>query len=211
MFSNWLATPPSATLPAPASAPSSGPSASITGFAGFGNESYAEPSAVLAGGPSPGRVPQARASPPNAVRATPPVVASLASDTAADMVRGTVEVTPLSRAFFSAANVAMVQNLIRYRVFERSGRVIDPQSAEELLNVMRGFFLQEARHVPGREREEIARLNERAAQWAAPRILAEVDMHARYLQELDTLPTPLAHPVHVGSAGTKSLPFRQLG
>ena len=125
---------------------------------------------------------------------------------AADQIRGNMLANPLNQAYFSPANVQIVQNKIRYDVYERSKGefLIDPQSADELLTVMRAMYLQYGRHLPDDIAGQIAELNQLVADWAVPKIMAECSMHRHYLRDVTTMPIPLEHPVKMSMVGAKS-------
>ena len=123
-------------------------------------------------------------------------------------VRGNLEKTPLNQAFFSAGNFQIIQNAIRRRVYDYTANVIDPVGTDDLFMVMRAMYLQYSRNLPTDIPEQIADLNERIVAWCVPKIVAEVNMYKQYLKDIESLPTPLAHPVNISSAGTKSLPFK---
>ncbi len=127
----------------------------------------------------------------------------------ADAVRGNVVATPMNQAYFSPANVKIVQNKIRKEVYDRSeGRfLIDEQSVDELQIVMRAMYLQYGRNLPDRIPEQIAELNQMVADWCVPRILSECQMHEHYLRDIDTLPVPLEHPIMLTKTGSKSASF----
>ena len=127
----------------------------------------------------------------------------------ADMIRGNWEPNALNQTFFSPPNVQIVQNLIRKRVYDESPdkNVIDPQSTDELLIVMRSMYLTYGRNEPFKIKEQIIELNNRVADWSVPRILSEISMYKTYIRDATTLPVPLSHPVNISSSGTKSKPF----
>jgi hypothetical protein len=125
----------------------------------------------------------------------------------ADMIRGNWEPNALNQTFFSPANVQIIQNLIRKRVFDESTNVIDPQSTDELLIVMRSTYLTYGRNEPTKIREQIEELNNRVANWAVPRIVSEISMYKTYIHDATTLPVPMSHPVNISASGTKSKPF----
>lgn len=129
------------------------------------------------------------------------------SSAKADMIRGNWEPNPLNQTFFSPANVQIVQNLIRKRVYDESKQIIDPQSTDEMLIVMRSIYLSYGRNEPQKIREQIEELNARVADWAVPRIVSEISMYLTYRKDASTMPVPLSHPVNISSAGTKSKPF----
>ena len=128
---------------------------------------------------------------------------------AEDAIRGNVQSTPLNRAYFSPGNVQIVQNKLRREVYERSQGefLIDEQSVDELLIVMRAMYLQYGRNLPTDIPGQIAELNQIVADWCVPKILAECSMHKTYLRDIQTLPTPMEHPMMLTRAGSKSAAF----
>jgi hypothetical protein len=126
-----------------------------------------------------------------------------------DAIRGNVVATPLNQTFFSPANVQIVQNKLRRDVYDRSGGefLIDNQSVDELLIVMRAMYLQYGKNQPDRIREQIETLNQIVADWAVPKIVAECSMHKTYLHDIQNLPVPLSQPVHISQKGSKSGSF----
>ena len=130
---------------------------------------------------------------------------------AGEMLRGNVERTPLSDAFFSRTNFDLLQQTIQAEVYRASGPKkyrIDRQDADELKTVARALFLQYAKHTPYNIEGQVKELNEMVVKWCVPRILSEVESYFHYLKDISTLPVPLPQPIHLSSAGTKSLPFR---
>jgi hypothetical protein len=126
-----------------------------------------------------------------------------------DAIRGTIEATPLNQAYFSPANVQIVQNKIRREVYDRSHGefLVDPQSADELLIVMRAMYFQYCKNQPDHIAQQIAELNQQVADWCVPKVLAEASMYKTYLRDIQTLPVPLAQPVFLSMKGTKSQTF----
>jgi hypothetical protein len=135
---------------------------------------------------------------------------SSAPSAGTDAIRGNLQATPLNTAFFSPRNVEIIQNKIRYDVYTKSGNkhIIDKQSTDDLLIVMRSMYYQYGKNLPDHISEQIAELNEIVANWCVPKILAEIEMYAQYRKDISTMPVPLAHPVLLNSAGTRSLPFK---
>ena len=133
-----------------------------------------------------------------------------AASEADDAIRGNMVATPLNTAYFSPANVVIVQNKIRRDVYERSKGefLVDAQSADELMIVMRGLYLQYGKNLPDHIPEQIAELNQLVADWCVPKVLAEASMHRSYLRDIQQLPVPMSHPVLLTKAGSKSEEFR---
>jgi hypothetical protein len=126
-----------------------------------------------------------------------------------DMLRGNWEKNALSDSFFSSKNITIIQNLIKKEVFTRSmpkGYIIDDQSVDEVKIIMRAMFYQYAKNLPHDIPGQVAELNRRVANYAVPHILSAVDHHMFYLKDVEALPVPISHPVHISRAGTKSLP-----
>lgn len=67
--------------------------------------------------------------------------------------------TPLNAAFFSKANVDLLQTAIIARVVDALGVVIDRQSDWELLLIMRRVYLETANNWPDDVGQEVVRLN----------------------------------------------------
>jgi len=127
----------------------------------------------------------------------------------ADAIRGNMSATPLNQAYFSPANVKIVQNKIRKEVYDRSKSefLVDEQSVDELLIVMRAMYLQYGKNQPTNIPGQISDLNQLVADWCVPKILAECSMHKTYLHDLQNLPVPLAHPIKMSKTGSKSASF----
>jgi hypothetical protein len=132
-----------------------------------------------------------------------------AASEAEDAIRGNVQATPLNQAYFSPANVTVVQNKIRREVYDRSNGefLIDPQSADELMIVMRAMYLQYGKNQPTNIAGQIAELNQIVADWCVPKIVAECSMHQTYLRDIQNLPMPMEHPMMMSMTGTKSASF----
>jgi hypothetical protein len=128
---------------------------------------------------------------------------------ATDAIKGNMLPTPLNQAYFSPANVQIIQNLLRRQVYDRSGGevLIDPQSTDQLLIIMRAMYYQYGRNQPTDIPEQIAELNQIVADWCVPRILSEASFHRTYLYDVQHLPVPLSHPVKLSTTGTKSGAF----
>lgn len=134
---------------------------------------------------------------------------SVGSTEGEDAIRGNVVATPLNTAYFSPANVQIIQNKLRRDVYDRSGGefLIDEQSVDELMIVMRAMYLQYSQNRPDHIPEQIAELNQIVADWCVPKILAECSMHKTYLRDIQQLPVPMEHPILLTRAGSKSATF----
>jgi hypothetical protein len=126
-----------------------------------------------------------------------------------DAIRGNMSATPLNQAYFSPANVQIVQNKIRKEVYDKSRNdfLVDEQSVDELLIVMRAMYLQYGKNQPTRIPQQISDLNQLVADWCVPKIIAECSMHKTYLYDIQNLPVPLSHPIMLTKTGSKSASF----
>lgn len=154
---------------------------------------------------------------PSATGATVPDMAGFSHPThteknfAGEMLLGNIERSPLSDAFFSRKNFDRLQEAIQAEVYRASGPKkyrIDKQDTDELKTVARGLYLQYAKHSPHNIEGQVTELNKMVVDWCYPRILSEIDAYFHYLNDISHLPVPLPQPVHLSSAGTRSLPFK---
>lgn len=128
-----------------------------------------------------------------------------------DMLRGNLEQSPVSLAFFNPENVRRIQEAIRRGVYEKSGSrkyVIDEQDVDEIKIIMRSMFLTYARNNQFDISTQVNELNNYVIEWSVPRILSEIDHYIYYLNDISHLPVPLSQPQSMSSAGTRSLPFQ---
>lgn len=123
-----------------------------------------------------------------------------------DMVKGNFEETTLSHSYFSPQNMAIIQNAVRYQIYERSGKkwIIDPQSVDELKIIMRAIFYENARHLCNNIAEQIEILNKKVVEWIVPRVFMEIKQHFHYLDDISHMPMPLSHPISMSGAGTRT-------
>jgi hypothetical protein len=130
-----------------------------------------------------------------------------------DMLRGNWDHTVLSDTFFTRTNVIRIQEAIRKEVYRMSGPkkyVIDDQDVDELKMIMRAMYLQYGKNNPFNIDGQINELNDLVVKWSAPRIMSEIEQYNYYLNDISHLPVPLAQPMNMSSAGTKSLPFQPM-
>lgn len=132
---------------------------------------------------------------------------------ASDMLRGNWDHTVLSDTFFTRSNVDVIQRDIRNLVYRMSGPqkyVIDDQDVDELKMVMRAMYLQYSKNNTFNVEGQLQELNKLVVEWAAPRIMSEIQAYNYYLNDISHLPVPLQQPLNMSSAGTRSLPFQPM-
>ena len=118
---------------------------------------------------------------------------------------GIFEPTTLNTMFFSKDNLDIIQNMIRYGVWKKSGEkyVIVRQSDAEIQIIMRSIFLQHSPNLEDNIKEQIAYLDKMVADWCVPKVLAEVQQYVGYLNDIEKMPMPINRPVNLSSKGTK--------
>jgi hypothetical protein len=120
---------------------------------------------------------------------------------------GIQETSQLNQLFFSKKNMEIVQNMIRYNVYEKSGKkhIIDKQSDIELEIIMRSIYLQHSPNLPNKIKEQINYLDKLVMEWCVENILPEVDQYFGYIKEIEFMPMPIELPLNLSSKGSRSL------
>ena len=120
---------------------------------------------------------------------------------------GIQETSVLNQLYFSKKNIEIIQNMIRYNVYEKSEKkyVIDKQSDIELEIVMRSIYLQHSPNLPNKIKEQISYLNKLVTDWCVEQILPEVYQYFGYMKEIEYMPIPLELPLNLSSKGSRSL------
>ena len=111
-----------------------------------------------------------------------------------DAVKGIHEQTGVSDTYFSNQNINLLQATIRYEVNNKTGKIIDKQSPQELSVVMRSIYLQHGNPVVSSNnvKNEVSKLNELVADFCV-----QVKQHQGYIEKLTTLPTPIDRPEYL--------------
>ena len=120
---------------------------------------------------------------------------------------GIQETSKLNQVFFSKINLNRIQDIIRYKVYEKSDKkyVIDKQSDVELEIVMRSTYLQHSPNLPNKIKEQIDYLNGFVSDWCVEQILPEVQQYFGYIKEIENMPMPIDLPLNLSSKGSRSL------
>ena len=117
--------------------------------------------------------------------------------------------TPLTFLFFSKQNIENIQKIIKFVVHREIGYVVDDQSTNELLIVMRAIFLEYSLHpklpdpsMTEKERQElmkkytteVARLNTILVNHIVPKIVSQVQQYVDYLRDASQQPYHMDKP-----------------
>ncbi len=111
-------------------------------------------------------------------------------------IKGLLEENSLNSLFFSDMNIKVIQDTIRYRVYQNTNKVISEQSANDLYIIMRSIMLQYANFRVGIDNivDEIKRLNAKVLDYAVENVTSNVKQHQGYIEDLSKLPIPMEHP-----------------
>lgn len=126
--------------------------------------------------------------------------------------------TPLTFLFFSDQNIKNIQNLIKLNVHKKLGYIIDDQSVNELMIVMRSIYLEYSAHPPlidenmsNEERQilfkkytnEVDRLNQIVVQDILPKLVSQIQQYLDYLRDASQQPYHMDKPVNESVKGQK--------
>jgi hypothetical protein len=129
-----------------------------------------------------------------------------------DAIRNIHSENPVASLFFSDHNTTILQDGIRYSVFSQTtpNQVIERQSHNELLIIMRSIYLQYSRNLPTDVVDQVRTLNSRVIDYAVPTILREMIQFTNYKNDISKLPIPMEQPQNVSSKGTAVLFTKEL-
>jgi hypothetical protein len=126
--------------------------------------------------------------------------------------------TPLTRLFFSDTNIRNIQNLIKLNVYKQNKYVIDYQSNNELMTVMRSIFIEYSAHPPlinenmpenelklllEKYTKEVDRLNQIIVQEIVPKIVSQIQQYLDYLRDASQQPYYMDKPKNESVKGQK--------
>ena len=127
-----------------------------------------------------------------------------------DAMKGNWTDSPLSKTFFCAQNIVIIQNGIRAGVYNKSkGRFnVGPQDPTNLKIIMRSIFLQYSANKPGNIREQVEALNQLVLDYCIPSVHNEAVAYLKYKNDVTTLAVPEARPVYDNTKGSKTLELK---
>jgi hypothetical protein len=113
-----------------------------------------------------------------------------------DALTGNWETSNLSSAFFSSANIRILQNGIKAGVYKKSnGRfTIADQDEDTLKIIMRSIFLQHSTNLPTQISQQVGALNQMVFDYAVPQIYSEAVSYVKYKNDVSTLAVPIERP-----------------
>lgn len=126
--------------------------------------------------------------------------------------------TPLTFLFFSNKNIDNVQNLLKMIVHRETGYIIDNQSVNELMIIMRSIFLEYSLHPPlidekmsDKQRSdllikytnEVFRLNQIVVNEIVPKVISQIQQYVDYLRDASQQPYQMDKPKNESVKGQK--------
>lgn len=120
---------------------------------------------------------------------------------------GIQETSLLNQLFFCKKNMDIIQDMIRFNVYEKSDKkfIIDRQSEIELEIIMRSIYLQHSPNLPDKIKEQLRYLNNLVSNWCVEQIIPEVQQYNGYIKEIEYMPLPIDLPLNLSSKGSRSL------
>ena len=118
--------------------------------------------------------------------------------------------TNVSVGFFSKDNIKELQKTIINEVYNRSDEnfIISNQSEQELLVIMRSYYLQYSKNLPTNIYNQIQELNKMVIDWAVAEILTNIRQYMNYKKSVSALPMPLERAQLPSQKGTKNLELK---
>ena len=114
-----------------------------------------------------------------------------------EALNGSWSKTVLSDTFFSRENIIILQNGIRYGVYEKSNNqfIIGNQSIDELKIIMRSTYLQYAANANDNIPQQVYQLNRIVTDYAIKQVYSEAQSYMKYIHDASTMYTPMDRPV----------------
>lgn len=127
-----------------------------------------------------------------------------------EATKGVHEADDLAKGYFSQENVERLHERIRFGVYRMSGgkHVIDKQSEEELIVIMRYFYLECGSFKKFMIQEEIEKLNKQVIAYCVPNIMNEIQSYMKYLDDSGKNNAPLEHAHNTNIKGSKSIEMK---
>tara|TARA_B100002051_G_C16487348_1_gene511072 strand:- start:60 stop:548 length:489 start_codon:yes stop_codon:yes gene_type:complete len=106
---------------------------------------------------------------------------------------GNLEANQLSKTFFSAGNILILQHGLMAGAYKSSGGRfrIGYQNEDTLKIIMRSIFLQHASNLSTNITQQVEALNNLVLDYAIPQICSEAEGYIKYKNDVSTLPVPL--------------------
>jgi hypothetical protein len=111
--------------------------------------------------------------------------------------------------YFSQKNVDVLQQGIRYSIYNKTDKVIHTQSERELMVIMRSLYLQYSKNLPSNIVAQVKELNARVLDYIVPKLIVEMAQYKTYIHDASTLPVPMSRGLNTSTTGTKFLHVKE--
>ena len=138
------------------------------------------------------------------------VKASILNENSASSISRNLQNTSLSSAFFSKENIDVIQCSIINEVYKKTNSKyqIAKQSENELIIIMRSYYLQYGKNLPNDIEGQVSKLNTMVINWSSDEIITNIDQYMKYKETVSTLPMPLERSQLSSQKGTKTLEIK---
>jgi ActR/RegA family two-component response regulator len=111
--------------------------------------------------------------------------------------------SPLNTLYFSRFNEDLLQRGIRQKFKQMTGIKIDYQNADDLRTLMRYVFVNNSGDHYNNVNEQVKNMNTIVIDTAVSQVKTGVAQYLAYVQDIDTIATPLAQPINTSTYGKK--------
>ena len=115
-----------------------------------------------------------------------------------NVLTGNFERNRLSDAFFSHANIEIIQNGIRKGVYDKSNQqiIVDKQPQDVVVTVMRSLFLQNSKNLETNIPQQIQELNTLVLNYCINNVYSEAVSYLNYKRDASTMHMPMNAPIY---------------
>lgn len=124
------------------------------------------------------------------------------------VLKGTLDESSLSTAFFSKENIEHVQILIKNCVFKASngGIILEvDQDLTDLIILMRSVYFEYGKFLPLNINDQVKELNKLVLKNIVPNMITEIKQNQEYLRVIESPLVPIPLPLNLND-GKRSLP-----
>jgi hypothetical protein len=135
---------------------------------------------------------------------------SILNENNSSLISQNLQNTQLSTAYFSKENIDKIQCSIINEVYKKSnGKFeIGKQSDNELIIIMRSYYLQYGKNLPDNIDVQVNKLNNMVINWSSDEIITNIEQYLKYKETVSTLPMPLERSQLSSQKGTKTLEIK---
>jgi len=107
--------------------------------------------------------------------------------------------------FFSDRNIEYLQTMMRRAIKQKLDVVIDRQSDQELVQVMRAMYSMRGNPRPDDIGQEVDRLNTIVLEWVIPHLVVNIRAHYGYLRDISNPYRLLERPKYASLKGEQTV------